>query len=156
MVLSDFEKRFLDRFHKEVAADFEIERRDSESLCLSKTAPCEVIGTLYIFVKPNDIMISCKVTHTHCAVGFIDRDRRTDDPEEDMINEAIRKVSDLINDRIVVSQTLAPDGNVVSSGWSPLDAVDFENPKYQKLVEDMHGTPITEHRWTWSGPFKKN
>lgn len=104
-------------------------------------APCEEIGTLNVFVKPHDIMISCKVTHTHCAVGFIDQDRRTDDPEHDMITEAIGKVNDFINDRIVVSETRAPNGNLIGSGWSPLSAVNFENPEYQKLIEDMHGTP---------------
>ncbi|MBK6896338.1 MAG: hypothetical protein IPH06_07085 [Alphaproteobacteria bacterium] len=156
MNLSDFERRFLDRFQKEVAADFEIGRNDYGILTLTKKAPCEEIGTLNVFVKPHDIMISCKVTHTHCAVGFIDQDRRTDDPEHDMITEAIGKVNDFINDRIVVSETRAPNGNLIGSGWSPLSAVNFENPEYQKLIEDMHGTPITEHKWTWSGPFKKN
>jgi len=152
MNLSDFEKRFLDRFQKEVSADFEIGRNDYGILYLTKKSPCEAIVALYVFVKPHDIMISCKITHTHSERDWLER-QGSKDPEADMITEAIGKVNDFISDRIVVSETRAPDGSLIGSGWSPLSAVDFENPAYQKLIEELHGTPISEHKWTWSGPF---
>lgn len=154
MDLSDFERRFLDRFQKEVAAEFEIARNDYGILTLNKTAPCAEIGALYVFVKPEEITISCKITHTHSERGYLERMGSTD-PEVDMITEAIGKVNDFISDRIVVSRTTAGNGMNIGSGWRTLEQTGA-GADWITFLETLHPAPILVEEWTWSGPFKKN
>lgn len=153
MDVSPLEQKFLDLFEREFPNEFEVQRNQHGLLYLSKQSPSESFGTLTVFIEPNMITIGCKITHTHCYSFEHARDGATD-PEKGMIAEAIEKVSDLVQDRIIVSETYSPKGELICSGWRPVDAPADTNPEFDKLLEEQHGgAPVTKE-WCWNGSFK--
>ena len=153
MSVSPLEQKFLDLFENEFPNEFEVQRNVHGLLYLSKASPSESFGTLTVFIDPDMVTISCKITHTHCYL-YDHSKGNVPDPETGMIAEAIGKVSDLIQDKIIVSEMYSPQGELICSGWRPIDTPADVNPEFDELLEKQYGGAPVKKEWCWSGPVK--
>jgi hypothetical protein len=146
MTLTEHEQRFVDALRRAGVKDFKVSRHDDDTLLVSIASPCTEIGGLNAYVRRDEVMLSCNMTHTHLTERAVRQNGAGD-----LTQLASRKIADLLADRIAISKETAPNGHVISTGWCPVDAMGQVTPEYAALIAKQYGGPSRTEYWFWSG-----
>jgi hypothetical protein len=147
MELTEYETNFVNLLRGAGLTDFSLDKSSEGRLVLTKTSPCQEIGYLNIYVGASEIMLSCKISHSHITASDAALES-TSFPEF-----AVKKIHDFVLDNIAVSVETAPNGEVVSSGWCLKSAIGQITPDYVEFMEQLYGGPTKAIYWFWSGKF---
>jgi hypothetical protein len=150
MDLHQIESLFLTSIKKNTDEKLNTTRDDRGYLKVSIKSKCEEIGFIIAYIEPDEIMLSCKTTHVHINMVELKYSNKPQTPEV-MVKEAVNKISNLMSDQEYISQTVAPNGELISSGWGPIAAIDYVNEEYETLLEEQYGKPILNKAYFWSG-----
>lgn len=145
MNFAEYENRLIHLLKDAGVNDFDIDRSNNHQLILTLKSPCAEIDALRVYVSADEVMLSCKATHTHITAG----DAKSE--SIDLIALAAQEVLDFVQDRIAVSIEFSPAGEVVSSGWCPAEFIGDVSPGYAELMESLYGGPCRTVYWFWSG-----
>ena len=154
MKLTDIENKFLNLLKSDLALDLEIQRNEYGILRISLESQCDDIGKLTAYIKDEEITLSCKISHVHCDVNDMKRQGKID-PVEAMIEEGVAKFVDLVQERAFLSKTIAPNGQVICTGWGPIKAINDKNEAFDKVLEQQYGKPVITENWLWSGKINE-
>lgn len=145
MEMSEYESYFLERLRNAGVGNFLLSRDSNGKLILTKNSPCQQIETLHIYVGLEDVMLSCKLSHSHItandAVAAL----------SNLYDLAAKEVQGLLTDQIAISVETAPNGDVVSTGWCPKHTIGQVTPGYAELMSGLFGGPTQIIYWFWSG-----
>jgi len=150
MDLHQIESLFLTSIKKNTDEELNTTRDDRGYLKVYIKSKCEDIGFIIAYIEPDEIMLSCKTTHVHINMVELKYSNKPQTPEV-MVTEAVNKIINLMNEQEFISQTVAPNGHLISSGWGPIEAIDYVNEKYEALLEEQYGKPILHKSYFWSG-----
>jgi hypothetical protein len=150
MDLHQIESLFLTSIKKNTYEEINTTRDDRGCLRISIKSKCDEIGFINACIEHDEIMLSCKTTHVHINMLELKYSNKPQTPEV-MVKEAVNKISNLIIDQEYISQTVAPNGHLISSGWGPIAAIDYINEEYEALLEEQYGKPISHKAYFWSG-----
>jgi hypothetical protein len=111
----ELEAKLLDMLRAAGITDFETEHKNGAMTIKVKAASDEV-GPLSVHVTANESILFCNVAHHHVNLMPPEQEEYEDLAEE-IINRTARDVIDFVNDKIVFSESIKPDGGTNSRGW---------------------------------------
>lgn len=145
MELNEYEIYFLERLRNAGVDDFSLSRGSNGKLVLTKNAPCRENETLHVYVGSDDVMLSCKLSHSHITASDATAEL------SNLYDLAAKAVHDLLTDKIAISVETSPNGEVVSTGWCLKHAIGQVTPGYAELMSGLFGGPTQTIYWFWSG-----
>lgn len=146
----DVERKFLERLASKGVLNVKSQTTEAGDLLVWLDSSCPEVGYLRARVRPAEISLSCKVTHTHADSGYHMR-HGSGDPVEAMIEEAASTFADFVQGRMFVQREIGADGLEVSTGWRRFGQPHSPNPRYRALIIQLHGGPSTIRAWSWTG-----
>lgn len=145
MEYESHEAQFIELLKEAGISGFSIERNAKGRLVLTLLSPCKEIDALEVYVMAREIMLSCKVAHTHISAAD------TPGPTGEFLRLAVREIHDFISDNVAVSREIAPTGDLISSGWCPRGAIGVQPTAYTEFMSQLYGGPTKSFYWFWSG-----
>jgi len=145
MSFAEYENRFIHLLKDAGVNDFDIDRSNNHQLMLTLKSSCGEIDALRVYVSADEVMLSCRATHSHITAGNAELE------SIDLMTRATKEIVDFVQDRIAVSIESSPSGEVVSSGWCPEKSIGDVPPGYAELMESLYGGPCRTVYWFWSG-----
>jgi hypothetical protein len=139
--------------HKVKATNFpkrvKIERNAYGITYYQWDAPCSRIESLWISLLPNEIVLSCAITHNHIQMQRKLNQRKITNLQAKrlVVRDAIRYARAFLNNKIAVSITYNADGTEHSFGSCQRDQL-VSSIEYTKQV---FGPDVTKRAWIWDG-----
>ena len=150
MELNEIEKLFVEKLSSRSVVGYELRRGKADELIFYLPSPCTEVGYVKAVIRRNEILLSCKITHTHFDSGYY-RDLGFETPELERVEEAVTDLVGFLQGENCASIEVGYDGRIVSYGWGKITAVGDANEEYKQLIQQLHGGPSTYRAWSWSG-----
>jgi hypothetical protein len=110
--------------------------------------PCREIEALWVSVRPTEITLSCKISHTHFSRTTYHKRKFTSLAlKRRIVRDAIHEVTLFLAGRIAVTILLGADGTEHSQGWCRTEQLDSSLAYSRKVF----GPGITQQAWSWNG-----
>ena len=128
--------------------DAEIGRNDHGTLTYCWPSPCEAVGSLWVAILDDEVMLSTRIFHKH--VDRHDYEVRMENAADhdlplSLVRAAIAEVAAILNGERIFSITYDKAGNISSYGMSP---------RHRWCIDNAGGSnrdPAKERFWDWFG-----
>jgi hypothetical protein len=145
------EKNFMGLMKRLPILPNEIVRNSFGVLSFKWDAPCFEVDALWVSIKPKEIILSCKIAHSHFSYNrYLGKKMTKLKLKKKIVKDAIREIMSFLESRIAVTVSNDKKGNVYGYGWCNLNQVSAMMMSLQKASEQQLATRI----WTWSGEEK--
>ena len=105
-------------------------------------SPCPEIEALWLSVRQNEVVLSCKVAHLHLSRSRYLKEKLTNlRLKRRVASDAIKEARRFLQGETAVVVQLAQSGEVISSSWCARSTVPEQMATFSKPV----------HAWQWSG-----
>ncbi|WP_143707499.1 hypothetical protein [Uliginosibacterium sp. TH139] len=130
-------------------SEAEIDRNSYGILYYKWISPCPDIEALWVSVKPNEIVLSCRITHQHISRSHYSYQEKISNIElkRRIVRDSIREASLFLQGEIAA--TIYYDEKVMehSYGLCKLSQL-ASNFQYYK---EVFGPKMTQRSWAWFG-----
>jgi hypothetical protein len=110
-------------------------------------SPCPDIEALWLSVTAREVVLSCKVSHSHFSKSTYHGERLTNlHLKRRIATEAVKEAARFLHSEIAVATEIKDDGSLGSSMWCRANQL----PEALEHSRQVFG-PSEHSAWVWSG-----